>query len=159
MTADRDRPRVRIDHPVLADASPRVQIALQRFVARPRARRENLDDDGRSPADVLFSQNPLLIGQDHEQVWLNHVMDGDDDVEGRVEHFAGPGSRTVRAERREERSGQPLVPDRRRRRHEVLPIDELVPAPVVWEAEEVVVGELESRGWSHLVPALHRPPS
>ena len=32
----------------------------------------------------------------------------------------------------------------RRRRHIVLPVDQLVPFPIVWEEQEVVVGELHA---------------
>ena len=34
--------------------------------------------------------------------------------------------------------------DVRRRRHIVLPVDQLVPLPIVWEQQEVVVGELHA---------------
>jgi len=37
-----------------------------------------------------------------------------------------------------------LMLDVRRRRHIVLPVDQLVPFPIVWEQQEVVVGELHA---------------
>jgi hypothetical protein len=58
---------------------------------------------------------------------------------------------------------QALMNGSRRRRHDVLPIDEFVPLPVVLEAreaEEVVVGELRRRGRTRLVVTRHaRHPS
>ena len=44
---------------------------------------------------------------------------------------------------------------RRRRRHVVLSVDELVPLPIVRKVDEVVVGELR-RGRLHVVPTIHR---
>ena len=39
----------------------------------------------------------------------------------------------------------------RRGRHEVLPVDQLVPLPIVWEVHVVVVGELHAG-----ISGLHR---
>src|SRR5688500_11956945 len=39
----------------------------------------------------------------------------------------------------------PLMNTGGRRRHVVLPVDQFVPAPIVWEQQEVVVGELHAR--------------
>ena len=39
----------------------------------------------------------------------------------------------------------PLMPDIRRRRHVVLPVNQLMPLPIVREQQEVVVGQLDAR--------------
>src|SRR2546428_352809 len=50
----------------------------------------------------------------------------------------------------------PLMPRIRRWRHVVLPVDQLVPLPVVGEEQEVVVGELHAgTGRPHLVAPGH----
>jgi hypothetical protein len=47
----------------------------------------------------------------------------------------------VNRDSRVEASEQILMPHVRRRRHEMLSVDELVPFPIVREQQEVVVGE------------------
>ena len=45
--------------------------------------------------------------------------------------------------------------DVRRRRHIVLPVDELMPLPIVWEQQEVVVGELHAgAGRPHVITLM-----
>ena len=58
----------------------------------------------------------------------------------------------VRQHRPDEVHRNALMFDVRRRRHIVLPVDQLMPLPIVWEEQEVLVGELHAgAGRPHVI--------
>jgi len=77
---------VDVNHPVVRDASRFVPFRFQCPIAVRRGGRENLDDDCRRAFDAAF-RDLACIGHD-DQVWFDDVVRRQDDVEGRIEHFA-----------------------------------------------------------------------
>ena len=133
--------------PVLADAEALVEPPFHRLVALARARASRFRRPGRAPHARAGREHVGLPGlRDEQQVGLDDVEVREHDVERRDEHRptwcpdVGPQQgREVHDDR--------LVLRVRRRRHEVLPVDQLVPLPVVGELQEVVVGEPDVGGW------------
>src|SRR5262245_58080564 len=63
-----------------------------------------------------------------------------------------------RADQQVDIARHPLMLRIGRRRHVVLSVDELVPLPIVWEQQEVVVGELHAgAGRLHAIAPRHAP--
>ena len=85
--------------------------------------------------------------RNEQQIGLDHVEVGEHDVEGRHEDAAQGLTPQVRPDEAVQVAGNRLVFRVRRRRHDVLPVDQLVPLPVVGKLEEVVVGEPDVGGW------------
>jgi hypothetical protein len=113
------------------------------FVAAPCSRRSDLDNEVRCACHVL-------AGKQFRRTFVGYVEEiGLDDVEAREQHVERreedstdrmvpkPG-----ADREVQVAGDCLVPEIGRRRHIVLPVDQLVPLPIVGKEQEVVVGEL-----------------
>ena len=73
----------------------------------------------------------------------------------RAEHFAHRMRLQMDLQRQVKLAEDPLMLRVRRRRHIVLPVDELMPLPIVWEEQEVVVGELHAgAGGPHVITLM-----
>jgi hypothetical protein len=79
-----------------------------------------------------------------EQVGFDDVELGKDDVVGCVEDGADRVQSRASPNEEVEVAQEALVLRARRGCHVVLPVDQLVPLPIVGEEQEVVVGELHA---------------
>ena len=150
---------LRIDEPVLADASPFEQAALDLRIALASALRQHFNYQRRRPLDVLLGHDGRLIARHEQQVGLDHVVVRKDDVEWCEEHTPSVRMRPqIERDLDVKTADELLVPQVRRGSHVVLPVDDLVPLPVVREQHEVVVGEPHvgsCRGCAHRVLPGH----
>jgi hypothetical protein len=150
---------VRVDHPILRHARPLGEAALDGFIAPASPRGTDLDDDVRRAGDVLRRDDlgHTCIGEVQE-IGFDDIESGEGDVERCVEHLSdwmvfepGPDEKVQIAR-------DSLVFGIRRWRHVVLPVDQLVPHPIVGKQQEVVVGELHARRADrlHVVTSMAR---
>jgi len=154
---DADHVNLGIDDPVFNDGRVLVQAALDRFVALSSAWRPNLYDQVWRSHDVLVREKlGRALVRDVQQVRLDDVKHREAYVQRGVEHSAVRMRFQPRTDQQIQPAGNLLVPDIGRRRHVVLPVDQLMPLSVVWKQQEVVVGELHAWvGRSHVVAPGH----
>ena len=141
----------RVDDPVLLDSAGGVELVFDRQVRLARCLGEHLDDEVGGAGDVLLGDDGGAGGGNEEQVRLDDVLVGQDDVHGRDENRSGAAVLHVGAQERVNITTDQLVPRRGRGGHEMLSGDDLVPLPVVGEEEVVLVGQPSphARGGGH----------
>ena len=115
---------------------------LDALVPAPRRRREDLDDQVRRSLNVLVGQDlPARVG-DEQQVGLDDIEYRKDDIERREKGFAAAMRLEMRSDRKYRFPENALMRRGRARRHDMHPVNQLVPLPVVRELQEVAVREL-----------------
>ena len=135
-----------IDDPVLDDSEPLVQGALDRLVALSGAGRPDLHDEIWRAVHPVAQDLGRPLVRHVQQIRLDDIECGEDDVEGRQEDSSDRRRGQVVCDRQVQPADDGLVRQFRRRRHVVLSVDQLVPLPIFGKQQEVVVGELHARG-------------
>src|SRR5579864_3670234 len=130
-----------IDHPVLGDAELLVEAELLRGVDLPRAGRQHLDDEVGGGMDVGATDPLEPLGRHEEQVRLDDVVIGEDDVQRGEEDLAEAVRLHVAAQVEMEMGQHELMAERGRRRHVVLAVDQLVPLAVLRHRDQIGIGE------------------
>jgi len=138
---------VGVHHPVLGDPGVGVEVALEPSVHRRVG--HDLDHQRRGALDVGHGHDPRPVLRDEDDVGLDHVGLGKNDVEGRNERLAAPVLAQVCLDGKGKAKGHGLVAGAGRWNHVDLPVDELAAPPVVGEQDVVLVGEFGARPDRH----------
>jgi len=148
-----------VDDPVLLDSAGGVELVFDRQVRLARCLGEHLDDEVGGAGDILLGDDGGAGGGNEEQVRLDDVLVGQDDIHGGDEHRAEAILSRVRVDLAGDVEADSLVPRRGRGGHKMLSGDDLVALPVVGEEEVVLVGQPgpHAQGGGH-APSIARAP-
>lgn len=135
----------RIEDPVLPRPEFLVGLAFEDFVQAAAGVGEDLDDQVRRALNVGLRDDRASFVGDEEEIGLNDIVRGEDHVRRGQQDLAERVQAKEGSDVEVEGPDEPLVPDKRRGGHEMLPADDLVAFPVVREEEVVLVGELGGR--------------
>lgn len=137
-----DRLRLGIRDPELAHTVPRIELRLRDSVPALRRRRQDFDDEVRSGGDELLPDDRLPFGGNEQNIRLNDVGFGEDDIAGSEKDQAEPVLSNEIVDQPSDTFRYELVVRRRSRRHEQVSVDHLV-AAILRQQQVILVRETQ----------------
>lgn len=136
------RLKLRIDNPILRNTVMFIELALDYLIGLPGLFGKDFNNEVRRPLYVFFSDDGCPLSGNEENVRLNDIAFGEDNVAGGDKNL--PDSGTFQKVSKEGRYVQSdsLMLGRRRGSHKVFSFNDLMALSILREEEIIFVGEM-----------------